>query len=64
MNKVQRNDQGFTLIEMAVVTIIIGILMTVMMHAYQSYDLQRRLNITRDNIQAVREALKDYQDAT
>lgn len=64
MIRFQRDDQGFTLIEMAIVTIIIGILMTVMMNAYQTYDLQRRLDITRDNIQAVREALTDYQDTT
>ena len=53
---------GFTLIEMALVTLIIGVLMGAASSFYLTYDTNRRLEITRENLKIGREALTDYQD--
>lgn len=55
-------NSGFTLIELSMVMIIIGLLAVAGLQAYGLYSKRQQIETTSDNIKAVQAALQKYQD--
>lgn len=55
-----RGNGGFTLIEMAICIIIIGIMVTPMIGMYQAYQMQKKVTQTRDNIDFISMQISNF----
>jgi prepilin-type N-terminal cleavage/methylation domain-containing protein len=53
---------GFTLVEMAIVILIMGILLVPILEAYSHYIKEKRIEDTRENIAAVTSGISGFQD--
>lgn len=53
---------GFTLVEMAIVILIMGILLIPILEAYSHYIKEKRIEDTRENIAAVTSGISGFQD--
>lgn len=55
-----RRARGFTLIEMAVVIVIVGIMIVAMMQAYNTWLQKNRMDVTRYRLAAIEEGIKEF----
>lgn len=59
-----RNREGFTLLELMLVTVIIGVLATVMMGAYSGIKERAKTAVTRSELRNVVTAAEAYRSVT
>lgn len=57
----KRKDQGFTLIEFAIVMIVTGILLAAFSYPYTIYQKNKKIQTTNENIEAVTAALGNFR---
>lgn len=58
--KICKRADGFTLVEMAVVVIIIGLLMIPVIQGYDIWQTQKRFDVTRENISTMQTSILSY----
>jgi type II secretory pathway pseudopilin PulG len=57
----QRNDQGFTLVEAMIIIIVLGVLATVVVPQFSKANTDVKLSAMTTNLQAVRSQIQRYQ---
>jgi prepilin-type N-terminal cleavage/methylation domain-containing protein len=55
------NKNGFTLIEIMMVVIIISLILTPLMYWYSLYEQQRKTNITKDRVASAYQKLSEFK---
>ena len=60
-NRGHMNSKGFTLVELAIVIIITGLLMIPAFHMYDTYLYEKRVRETRDHLAKIKTELAVFQ---
>lgn len=60
MNKLSKTRRGFTVVELAVVIVVIGILTSITMISYGTYQRRTQIATAQNDLKAINNALEKY----